>query len=260
MDVAALAREIAADRAAGRLPFLVVGTAGATSSGVIDPLPALADLCVAEKLWFHADAAWGGGALLSPRLRMHLAGIERADSVTWDAHKWLQVPLGSGMFFTRHPEAPLAAFATASAYMPAARAADGTSRVDPYNVSHQWSRRAPGIALFAALAELGEEGWARLVEHMAEMGDAMRSKLRAAGFEVVHATPLPLGCFTHPRIESGAVTTGDVARAVHRRARAWISPSELADGQRVLRACVTSFRTEERDLDVLVEEVVAAVG
>jgi glutamate/tyrosine decarboxylase-like PLP-dependent enzyme len=259
MDVAALRREVATDRAAGRLPFLVVGTAGATSSGVIDPLPAIADVCAAERLWFHCDAAWGGGALLSSRLRGHVAGIERADSVTWDAHKWLQVPLGSGMFFTRHPQAPFAAFATASAYMPAARPSDGTARADPYNVSHQWSRRAPGIAVFAALAELGAAGWERLVDHMAAMGDLMKAKLRAAGFDVVNETPLPLACFTHPKILSGAATAGDVARAVHRSGRAWISPTVLCDGRSVLRACITSYRTDERDLDVLVEAVVAAL-
>jgi glutamate/tyrosine decarboxylase-like PLP-dependent enzyme len=256
MDSGALVAAIDADRTAGRLPFLVVGTAGATSSGVIDPLPAIADVCAARALWFHCDAAWGGGALLSARLRPHLAGVERADSVTWDAHKWLQAPLGSGMFFTRHPDAPLAAFATDSAYMPATR----EGRADPFNVSHQWSRRSPGIALFCALAELGAPGYERLVDHMTAMGDLLREKLRAAGWRVVNDTPLPLVCVTHPRIESGARTTGDVARAVHRGGRAWVSPTVLADGSRVVRACITSFRTEERDLDVLLEELAAAVG
>ena len=259
MEVAALRAQIESDRAAGRLPFLVAGTAGATSSGVIDPLPAIADVCADAGVWFHCDAAWGGGALLSPALRGHLAGIERADSVTWDAHKWLQTPLGGGMFFTRHPAAPLAAFATDSAYMPAARAADGAARHDPFNVSHQWSRRAPGIAVFAALAELGAPGYARVVDHMAAMGDLLKTKLRAAGWRVVNDTPLPLACFTHPQIESGALSTGDIARSVHRGGRAWISPTVLGDGAKVLRACITSYRTDERDLDVLIHELERAL-
>jgi glutamate/tyrosine decarboxylase-like PLP-dependent enzyme len=255
MDVSALARSVAEDRAAGRRPFLVVGTAGTTTAGAIDPLPEIADLCARERLWFHADAAWGGGALLSPRLGRHLAGIERADSVTWDAHKWLQTPLGGGMFFTRHPESLAAAFATESGYMPVSRGG-----VDPSNVSHQWSRRAPGIAVFCALAELGADGWGRLVEAMTSRGESLRAKLGAAGFVVLNDTPLPLVNFTHARIEDGVVTTGEAARAVHRSGRAWISPAVRSDGRTVLRACITSFRTEERDLDLLVDELRAALG
>lgn len=256
LDVAALVHAIEEDRAAGRLPFLVVGTAGATSSGVVDPLGAVADVCAKAGVWFHADAAWGGGALLSPALRVHLAGIERADSVTWDAHKWLQAPLGSGMFFTRHPDAPAAAFATASAYMPAAR----DDAADPSNVSHQWSRRAPGIAVFAQLAELGADGCAAMVDRMADLGDALRAKLSAAEFTVLNSTPLPVVAFSHPRLLSGEATTADVARLVQLGGRSWVSPTVLADGRKVLRACVTSHRTTESDLDTLVEDLVAAVG
>lgn len=256
MDVAALDAAIRADRAAGRIPFLVAGTAGTTSAGVIDPLAAIADVCAAHGVWFHADAAWGGGALLSPRLRPHLAGIERADSVIWDAHKWLSAPLGTGMYFTRHRDAPRAAFATDSAYMPAARG----GITDPMNVSHQWSRRPAGLPLFLALATTGREGYERMIDHMAEMGDLLKSKLTAAGFRVVSDTPFPLATFTHPRIESGDLTPGDVARAVTKSGKAWISPTVLAQGtpreMRVLRACITSFRTEEQDLDVLL----AALG
>ena len=83
---------------------MVVGTAGTTGGGAIDPLPAIAEFCRDERLWFHVDAAWGGAAVFSPRLRSHLAGIEQADSITCDAHKWFSVPMGSGMFFCRHRE------------------------------------------------------------------------------------------------------------------------------------------------------------
>ena len=268
MDASALAAAISSDRAAGRLPFLVVGTAGTTASGVIDPLDEIADVAAAHGAWFHVDAAWGGSAALSPRLRPVLAGISRADSVTWDAHKWLQLPLGSAMFFTPHRAALVEAFATESGYMPAAARAAGASadapRVDPYNTSHQWSRRAPGIAMFAALAELGASGYERIVDGMTGLGDLLRAKLRAAGFEITNDTPLPLVNFTHPRIESGATTVGEVARAVQRGGRAWISPVTLAatpggTPRKALRACITSYRTEARDLDALVSELRAAL-
>src|SRR5690606_22155124 len=104
MDAGALERAIAADRASGRSPFLVVATCGATASGAIDPLAAIAELCARERLWMHCDAAWGGAAVLSDRLRPCVEGIERADSIAWDAHKWLAVPHGAGMLFTRRPD------------------------------------------------------------------------------------------------------------------------------------------------------------
>ena len=102
MNVDDLRKRVAEDRLRGFLPFMVIGTAGTTAAGVIDPLPEIAAFCKSQSLWFHADAAWGGAAIISPALRHHLAGIELADSITCDAHKWLSVSMGCGMFFCRH--------------------------------------------------------------------------------------------------------------------------------------------------------------
>ncbi len=104
LDLDSLRRQVRRDREDGWAPFLVVGTAGTTAAGVIDPLPDIARFCREEGLWFHADAAWGGAAILSPALKENLAGIEQADSITCDAHKWLSVPMACGMFFCRHRE------------------------------------------------------------------------------------------------------------------------------------------------------------
>ena len=251
MDVAALRSAIADDRAAGRVPVLVAGTAGTTSTGTIDPLPEIADVCASEDIWFHCDAAWGGGALLSPRLRAHLAGVERADSVTWDAHKWLSCPMGSGAFLCRRPDAVRAAFEVLSGYMPASRAGAD----DPHRVSLQWSRRAAGVPVLAALATRGAAGYAALVEHQAATGALLRDRLNAAGFEIVNDTPLPLVCFRHARMTDPAATARDVVAA----GRAWISAVTLPDGARVLRACVTSYRTGEDEVSALVEAVTRAM-
>jgi glutamate/tyrosine decarboxylase-like PLP-dependent enzyme len=110
MDLNDLASRVAEDRKNGLAPFMVVGTGGTTAAGVIDPLSDLARFCRSENLWFHVDAAWGGAAIVSPGLRGHLAGIEAADSITCDAHKWFSVPMGAGMFFCRHADAVSAAF------------------------------------------------------------------------------------------------------------------------------------------------------
>ena len=97
---------------------MVVATAGTTGGGAIDPLPALSDFCRSENLWFHVDAAWGGAAIISPVLRHHLKGIEAADSITCDAHKWFSVPMGAGMFFCRHADSIAEAFHAETFYMP----------------------------------------------------------------------------------------------------------------------------------------------
>jgi len=97
-------RTIAEDRAGGAVPAMVVATAGTTGAGMIDPLHACADIAKQEHLWYHIDAAWGGAVLASNRLRPLLAGIERADSITIDAHKWLATTMGCAIFITRHAD------------------------------------------------------------------------------------------------------------------------------------------------------------
>ena len=249
MDVASLTDAIARDRRKGDCPFLVVGTAGSTSAGVIDPLEALADVCEHEKLAYHVDAAWGGAAALSPFLRPVLAGIERADSVTVDAHKWLSVPVAAGMFLCRHREALRDTFRIDAAYVPPGE--PGTT--DPYLYSMQWTRRFIGLKLFLSLAVEGEAGYASVIERQAVLGDALRERLAAAGFRIVNRTPLPLACF----VDVGGAAPDAIVREVLARGRAWISVTRLR-GEPVIRACITSFRTSESDLDVLVEELVAA--
>lgn len=256
LDPVALEQLIEADRLAGWSPLLIVGTAGTTAAGIIDPLPALAAVAGRTGAWFHADAAWGGGALMSDRLRPHLDGIALADSVTWDAHKWLSVPMGAGMFYCRHPAAVRQAFAAVHSYMPVATPG-GT--VDNFQVTPQWSRRATGLKVFMALAELGVEGYGRLVEHQAEMGATLRAKLTAAGWTLVADTPLPVVCFTHPDIEAGRISIDDVIRRVYLSRQTWISPVILAGTTRALRACITSYETEPRDLDALVVELLRAL-
>ena len=247
MDVDDLARRVAEDRRAGRAPFMVVGTAGTTGAGVIDPLPELARLCRSEDLWLHVDAAWGGAAIMSPRLRGHLAGIEEADSITCDAHKWFSVPMGAGMFLCRHPQAVAEAFRVDTSYMPR-RSPDAT--VDPYTTTVQWSRRFIGLKFFLALAHLGESGYVEMIEHQARMGDVLRTALARAGWRIVNATPLPLVCFTR----DGLVASEFLA-ALYQRQIAWISDVRLGDGAPVLRACITSFKTTEAEIEWVVREM-----
>lgn len=255
MDVRALRDMMDMDAKTGRSPFLIVGTAGSTGGGVVDPLAELADVAAESNVWLHVDAAWGGAAVLVPRLRPSLRGIERADSVTWDAHKWLSVPMGAGMFFCRHVDAVRRAFDVSTSYMPSRV---GEETAEPYLTTLQWSRRAIGLKLFMALAERGRAGFGDQIDHQVRMGDALRTKLKDAGWIVVNDTVLPLVCTSHDDIRSGRCTTDDIVRSIQARGRAWVSDVLLGRREKVLRACVTSFRTVEEDLDVLVSELECA--
>jgi glutamate/tyrosine decarboxylase-like PLP-dependent enzyme len=247
MDPADLARRVSEDRQKGWSPLMVVGTAGTTAGGAIDPLSDLASLCRFENLWFHVDAAWGGAAILSPRLRGHLKGIEAADSITCDAHKWFSVPMGAGMFFCRHPAAVRDAFRAETSYMPSRTPGLG---LDPYTSSVQWSRRFIGLKLFVALAERGETGYVDMIEHQARMGDVLRASLVRAGWRIVNSSPLPLVCFTRDGLVPSAFL-----RELYERQIAWMSEVRLGDAPPVLRACITSYRTTEADVDRVVREM-----
>ena len=247
MDLSDLSRRVAEDRGEGFTPLMVVGTAGTTGGGAIDPLAALGRFCRSENLWFHVDAAWGGAAIISPKLRGYLAGIDAADSITCDAHKWFSVPMGAGMFFCRHPDAVSEAFHAETFYMPAKTAGPV---VDPYTSSVQWSRRFIGLKLFLALAQHGESGYVEMIEHQAHMGDVLRESLQRAGWRVVNKTPLPLVCFTR----DGLVVSKFLA-ALYERQIAWMSEIRLGDDAPVVRACITSFRTTASDVEWVVSEM-----
>lgn len=247
MDLADLAKKVAEDRRSGFLPFMIVGNAGTTAAGVIDPLADLARFCRAEDLWFHVDAAWGGAAVIAPSLRTHLHGIEAADSVTCDAHKWFSVPMGAGMFFCRHPDVVREAFRAEVTFMPAKTVG---AVADPYTTSLQWSRRFIGLKLFLSLAHHGESGYAEMIERQARLGELLRDLLRRANWSVVNTTPLPVVCFTREGLD-----TSKFLAELYRHQIAWMSEVRLGDNAPVVRACITSFRTQESDLEWVVRKM-----
>lgn len=252
LDTTALQRLIAEDRAAGNLPFLVVATAGTTANGIIDPLPEIADLCAKEHVHFHVDAAWAGAAVLSDRLRPLLAGIERADSITIDAHKWLSAPMAAGMFICTDAAGLGETFRVSTAYMPPASA----FTADPYTHTAQWSRRFIGLKLFLSLAVAGRDGYAAQLERDVQLGDGLRDRLRATGWRVVNDTPFPVIAFDHPDYDELPPDERDrahqrIADTIVAGGSAWISTVKPR-GRTALRACVISYRTTERDLDNLI--------
>lgn len=252
LDPDTLRRRICEDINEGWKPLVIIGTAGTTSAGAIDPLGELAHLAQSFGAWFHVDGAWGASAMLSPRLGTFLAGIELGDSVTWDAHKWLSVPVGAGMFFCRHPEAVKRAFDISSSYMPAEQTSDF---VDPFSTTFQWSRRAIGLKVFMVLAEHGESGMAKMIDQQAGLADQLRLRLRENNWQIVNSTVLPVVCFSHEDIRSGATSAAEIASVIQRRGKVWISEVVLGAGESVLRACITSIHSTADDLDCLISEL-----
>jgi glutamate/tyrosine decarboxylase-like PLP-dependent enzyme len=198
------------------------------------------------------DAAWGGAAALIPELSPLLAGIDRADSITLDAHKWLSAPMGAGIFLTRHAEILHKTFHISAAYVPPQAA--GIEIADPYESSIHWSRRFIGLKVFLSLAVVGWEGYAEVLRRMTEIGVHLRRELEGSDWEVVNSTPLPICCFqdgSSPQGRSAAYLEA-IAQEVIASGKAWISTTRLRNTVPVLRACITSYRTNTEDLRILI--------
>jgi glutamate/tyrosine decarboxylase-like PLP-dependent enzyme len=243
MDPEALLKAIADDRAAGAVPVMIVATAGTTGAGMIDPLHTCADIAKQQALWLHIDAAWGGAALASNRLRGLLDGIERADSITIDAHKWLATTMGCAIFISRRADLLSEAFHASTSFMPSS-----ISAVDPYLNSVQWSRRFLGLRLFLALATAGWEGLGAHVERGVEVIERVKERLLATGWRVANDSSLAVLDAIPP------AALGDVRALVRRvvtSGRAWVAPTTF-EGQDVVRICATNGETLMSDVDALV--------
>ncbi len=240
MCLQALQAAIRADRAAGNVPFLVVATAGTTNAGMIDPLDGCAGIAAQEKLWFHADAAWGGGAIASSRLRGRLAGIERADSVTIDAHKWFATTMGCGMFLTPHAGILSDAFNVATSFMPS-----HVPERDPYVTTLQWSRRFLGLRLFLSLAAAGWAGHGAHVEHSVRLIDQLNDSLTERGWTIANGRDtLAVTCFLPP---PGFPPVQQIVAEVLRSGVAWLSVATF-EHRKVIRACVTHGEASADDI------------
>jgi glutamate/tyrosine decarboxylase-like PLP-dependent enzyme len=241
--------EAAVGKDVDREPLMVVGTAGTTGHGAIDDLRGIGEFASSVGAYFHVDAAWAGGALLSSSRRSLFAGIELADSVTIDPHKWLAVPMGAGLFLTREAGGLEEAFGVSTGYMPIPGPADAYAR------SMQWSRRFIGAKLFMTLATMGLQGYEAMIERQFALGDRLRRGLTARGWIIANSTELPLVCFEPGAWEDDAVRRieGEIVNA----GAAWISTVRLRGGL-ALRACITGFETDEEDVDDLMDLLDAA--
>ncbi|HEY7936319.1 MAG TPA: pyridoxal-dependent decarboxylase [Candidatus Limnocylindrales bacterium] len=248
MDPAALAREVAADRAAGRVPLAVVATIGTTSSTSVDPVTAIAEIAEAERLWLHVDAAYAGPVALLPELRAPFAGWERADSIVVNPHKWLFTPLDASLLLTRRMDQLRAAFSLQPEYL---RTIDRVRPVRDYNeYQPQLGRRFRALKLWILIRAFGLDGLrARIAGHLALAAEVREWIAADPDWELLAPTPFSTVCFRyHPAGVSESMLdelNAAVMDAVNRTGEVFLSHTRLA-GRFTIRLAIGNLRTEER--------------
>ena len=256
MDVAALQRVIAEDRARGDHPLMVVGTAGSVATGAVDPLSALADLCHREDLWFHVDGAYGGLAAPIPGVPDDLRAVSLADSIAVDPHKWFYAPIEAGCSLVRHPGALVDTFS----YHPTYYHFDNTQEVNFYERGPQNTRGFRALKVWLGLRHAGREGYMRSIAEDIRL--ARRLYDRAAATPRLQAFTHGLSIATFRYVPEG-VTPGtpaaeeylnklnqELLTRMQKSGRAYPSNAVLG-GAFVLRTCIVNFRTTEADVDAL---------
>ena len=245
-----LEAQIIEDQAQQAVSFLVVATGGTTAAGAIDPIPEIAAISRRHNLWLHLDAAYGGAVVIEKSTQQLLAGAERADSITFDAHKWLSMPMSTSLLLTRHRDVLSRTFGIATDYMP--KEAREISVTDPFAHSIQWSRRFSGLKLYLSLLMVGWEGFAQLVKQQICLGHSLRKLLADHGWTIKNDTELPIVCFTDSAFEADDAFAPFVGDQVLASGQAWLSTYTLGT-VRTLRVCITSYATQEEDLHQLLD-------
>lgn len=257
----ALRAEIERDIGAGNTPACVAGAAGATSSGVVDPLDELASIADEYKLWFHVDAAYGGALAFSDKHKARLRGIERADSITIDPHKWMFVPFAAGAVLVRDGASVLrAGFDITPEYLSEERTAIGGADVeyDFFRYGQLGTRRANALKIWMALKCLGTSGYAQIVDRHIELTHRLARLLaERSSFEIIGRVETAVCCFRFvPEAARGwsneklDLLQRELQARIERSGEAWFATTVLG-GRRVLRVNVNSFLTQERHIDDL---------
>lgn len=250
IDLAALRASIAADRAAGFSPFLVVGSAGTVDVGALDDLAGLADIAAGEGLHFHVDGALGGLGVLAPSIAPRLAGVERADSIALDWHKWGQAPYDAGYLLVRDAELHRATFAADASYLQ--RAGRGLAAGDwwPCDYGPDLSRGFRALKTWFTLKTYGAAALGEVIERTCALARELAARIQAEPeLELVAPVALNVVCF---RFRDAAELNPEIVMRLHEAGV--VAPSLARVGGRpVIRAAIVNHRTELRDIAALVE-------
>jgi glutamate/tyrosine decarboxylase-like PLP-dependent enzyme/glutathione synthase/RimK-type ligase-like ATP-grasp enzyme len=256
MDPNSLEKAINADRRAGLTPFLVVGTAGTVDTGAIDDLDALAAICRRERLWFHVDGAFGALAILAPDLAPRLKGIESADSLAFDFHKWGQVPYDAGFILVRDGVLHRKAFAASPAYLRKELRGLAAGSPWPCDYGPDLSRGFRALKTWFTLKVLGTEALGSAISRTCALARYLESRIAATPqLELLAPVELNVVCFRYRAEDAEGINARIV---VEIQESGVVAPSTtILDGRLAIRAALVNHRTGTREIDLLVEKTVA---
>jgi aromatic-L-amino-acid decarboxylase len=261
----ALRAAITRDERNGQKPIAVIATAGTVATGVIDPIMDIADICAEHGLWMHVDGAYGGVAALTDALRPRFRGIERADSVALDPHKWLYTPHSGGAIVVRDMRSLADAFAIEPSYVHDDKELTGRG-VDLYTLGPQFSRGFLALKIWVSLLAHGWSAYERRIAHDVALATyAYESAASHPELEAIGRPPeLSIACFRYvpPELRGDRAAEPYLNRLNERlmselQLGGRVFPSNaVVDGRFALRACIVNFRTEAVDIDALISQAV----
>jgi glutamate/tyrosine decarboxylase-like PLP-dependent enzyme len=259
MNLSALAERVAADRAQGARPFLLVGTAGTVDIGAIDDLAVLADFAENQGLWFHVDGAFGAIAALAPKLRPLLAGIERADSVAFDFHKWAQVPYDAGCILVRDASRQFETFGAEAAYLRREQRGLAGGGVWPCDLGPDLSRGFRALKVWMTLSVYGADRIGAIAQQTCDLAATLASRIdREPALERLAPVALNIVCFRY------IAADGDLDRlnadiAADLQVAGIAAPSTtIVNGVLAIRAAIVNHRTNHADIAIMVDAVLEA--
>jgi len=251
MDIAALLQTIAADRAQGLMPFFITATAGTVNTGAIDPLGVLADVARQHGLWFHVDGAYGALAMLSPEISPRLAGLERADSVAFDFHKWGQVPYDAGFIVIRDSRLQLDTFAAPAVYLRRDTRGMAAGSPWPCDFGPDLSRGFSALKAWFTLQVYGAEKMGKVIAHSCELAQYLKQCIaQTTELELLAPVSLNIVCFRYRCSDTDRVNAEIV---VALQESGIVAPSATTlDGKLAIRAAIFNHRTNRGDIDALI--------
>jgi len=258
MDINKLEEYIATEKRAGKIPFCIIATAGTTVKGAIDPLEELVEICKREYLWLHVDAAWGGAALLSPKTRGLLSGIEKADSICWDPHKMMGMPLICSVFLVRDSGTlnKVCSHTDNAHYL----FSDTSMDDDLGRKSLQCGRRVDALKLWLAWRAKGNDGWKNLVEQYFDVASYLTEKVRQQPLlELATEPSLTNVCirYTGARLttEKQDIANREIRIKLLESGRFMVSTS-LVGGRPIIRAVISNPEVNEKVVDELLAAII----
>lgn len=252
MDVAALEQAIAADRRAGFTPFFIAATAGTVDVGAIDDLNALAELAARQGLWFHVDGAYGALGMLAADIAPRLAGIERADSIAFDFHKWLQVPYDAGFILVRDGALHHDTFASPAAYLRRENRGMAAGSPWPCDFGPELSRGFRALKIWFTLNVYGTERLGRMISGTCALAQYLKQRIATLPtLELLAPVELNIVCFRY-RCEDADRVNADLVVALQESGIAAPSTTTL-NGQLAIRAALVNHRTTTQDIDALLQ-------